>query len=256
MPSSNPLYKCGDACVVVPARYASSRFPGKPLADILGVPMVLRVCERAACVVGSEHTYVATDSGVIADVVIEAGFQIVMTSETALTGTDRVAMASETLDYKYYINVQGDEPLVNPADILRCLAVKKENQNFVINGYADLAIGEDPDDMSIPKVVMDRQKNLIYISRAAIPSSKLGKVSLEHYKKQICIYVFSSDELMLFRGLSAKGALEQHEDIEIIRFLELGLGIRMVKCANNTIAVDYPGDVQKVEAILIGEPAN
>ena len=111
-------------CVVIPARFSSSRFPGKPLVSLLGKPMVLWVVDLAIKAVGHDHVYVAEDDE-ISTVVSEAGYQVLMTSSKALTGTDRVAEASEQLDYDIYINVQGDEPLVNPLDIRKCINLKQ-----------------------------------------------------------------------------------------------------------------------------------
>ena len=112
------------ACVIIPARHASTRFPGKPLTPLLGKPMILWVAELSARAVGPEHVYVATEDTRISTVVEEAGFRALMTSKTALTGTDRLAEAAEMIDYDIYVNVQGDEPLVNPEDIKRCAELK------------------------------------------------------------------------------------------------------------------------------------
>ena len=237
------------ACVIIPARFESSRFPGKPLAKISGREMILRVCDRSAVAVGRHHVYVATDDQRIASLVKSAGYNVLITGD-ALTGTDRVAEAAAKLQYTYFINVQGDEPLLEPEDIVKCLKVKKEYPSCVVNGYANMSDDETPSDTAIPKVVFDGQENLLYISRAPIPSSKTGELVEYTYKKQVCIYVFLAEELNMFRLLGSKGAIERHEDIEILRFLESGKTVKMVKCSEKTIAVDFPSDVARVEAAL------
>src|SRR5690554_6238247 len=107
--------------VLIPARYASSRFPGKPLASLLGKPMIIWVAELSAKAVGSENVYIATDDDRISSVVSNAGYQFIMTSSASLTGTDRLAEAAQHIDADIYINVQGDEPLVSPKDILQAI---------------------------------------------------------------------------------------------------------------------------------------
>lgn len=123
------------ACVVIPARYASTRFPGKPLVPLLGKPMVLWVAELGAIAVGREHLYVATEDERIAAVVRAAGFAALITSPEAATGTDRLAEAAQLIDYDVYVNVQGDEPLVQPDDIRRCIALKSQRPDLIINGF-------------------------------------------------------------------------------------------------------------------------
>ena len=112
------------ACVIIPARYSSTRFPGKPLVSILGKPMILWVAEISARAVGIENVYVATESKMIFDLVESCGYSSIMTSINALTGTDRVAEASKNLNYDVFINVQGDEPLLDYNDIINCINLK------------------------------------------------------------------------------------------------------------------------------------
>src|SRR6056297_1667957 len=127
------------ASVIIPARFASSRFPGKPLVPLLGKPMILWVAELSARAVGVENVYIATEDKRIADAVEAGGFQAVMTSDDALTGTDRLAQAAEQVEADLYINVQGDEPLADPDDILKVRDVKLANMADVINGYSWVA---------------------------------------------------------------------------------------------------------------------
>lgn len=238
------------SCVVIPARYASSRFPGKPLIPLVGKPMILWVAELSARAVGKEHVYVATEDSRIADLVRQAGFNSLMTSSNALTGTDRLAEASRSLEYDIFVNVQGDEPLVNPADIVSCIKLKSRSPDKIINGYCWIGDDEDPANINLPKVVTNEQDHLVYISRAQLPASKIKKNEPKRYKKQVCIYGFSREELEAFSSFGRKSQLESAEDIEILRFLELDRQVIMYECHPGSLAVDVPADVSRVELAL------
>jgi 3-deoxy-manno-octulosonate cytidylyltransferase (CMP-KDO synthetase) len=236
--------------VVIPARYKSSRFPGKPLVPLLGKPMVLWVAELSAGAVGAENVYVATDDDRIAEVVRHAGFNAVMTSEAALTGTDRLAEAAMQIEADIYLNVQGDEPLLDPSDILKVRDCKQKAMDAVINGFSWVSDTEDPQSVNIPKVITTEANRLVYMSRKAIPGYKEEKNAPPRYKKQVCIYAFTADQLAAYAGFGRKSALEACEDIEILRFLELGVPVEMVETAAGTLAVDVPEDVLPVESAL------
>ena len=236
--------------VMIPARYGSSRYPGKPLVPLLGKPMILWVTELSARAVGAENVFVATEDRRIADVVEEAGFQAVMTTDDALTGTDRLAQAAEQIEADIYINVQGDETLVDPADILKVRDAKLANMDAIINGVSWVGDTEDPHSVNIPKVITNERDELVYMSRVALPGFKDDKCAPKRYKKQVCIYAFTREELAAFRAFGRKSELEHAEDIEILRFLELGKTIRMVETQPGSLAVDVPEDVAKVEAAL------
>lgn len=238
------------ACVIIPARHASTRYPGKPLTPLLGKPMILWVAELSARAVGQEHVYVATEDARIVDVVEAAGFTALMTSKTALTGTDRLAEAAEMIDYDIYVNVQGDEPLVNPDDIRRCVELKAANPELIANGFAWMGEEEDPHNVNIPKVITTEDDVMVYMSRVALPGFKVPENAPARYKKQVCIYGFTREELAAFRDFGRKGTLEACEDIEILRFQELGRKIVMYETSPGTMAVDVPGDVAPVEAAL------
>lgn len=235
--------------VIIPARFSSSRFPGKPLVPLLGKPMVLWVAELAAKAVGHQNVYVATDDARIAKVVEQAGFSFVMTGP-AQTGTDRIADAALAIEGDLFINVQGDEPLVDPLDILSIRDAKLHNPDKVINGYAWMAESEDPSNVNIPKVITNESSELVYMSRLPVPGFKEKTNAPGSYKKQVCIYAFSKDELKKYRDFGRKSALERCEDIEILRFFELGLPVMMVPTKPGSLAVDVPEDVEKVESAL------
>lgn len=236
--------------VIIPARFSSSRYPGKPLVPLLGKPMILWVAELSAKAVGADNVYIATEDDRIAEVVRSAGFQPVMTSTSALTGTDRLAEAAAQIEAELFINVQGDEPLVNPADILSIGAAKVANMEMVVNGYSWGSDQENPNNVNIPKVITNERDELVYMSRMALPGYKDPKNAPERYKKQVCIYAFTGKELDAFQKFGRKSELEYCEDIEILRFLELGKRILMVETQPGSLAVDVPEDVAGVETAL------
>jgi len=238
------------SCVIIPARYASRRYPGKPLVSLLGKPMILWVAELSSRAVGKEHVYIATEDRRISDVVRSEGFSALMTSKDALTGTDRLAEAAQMIDYDTYINVQGDEPLVDPDDIRRCIAMKQAYSDAVINGFCWISPEEDPMSVNIPKVITNEEGQLVYMSRVPLPGYKDVKNSPARYKKQVCIYGFTREQLQAFAGFRRKSYLEQSEDIEILRFLEFGHRVLMYECRPGSLAVDVPEDVPKVEAAM------
>ena len=233
--------------VIIPARYKSSRFPGKPLVNLLEKPMILWVSELSAKAVGQENVYIATDDKRISKVVVDAGFNAIMTSDKCFTGTDRLAEAAKQISADIYINVQGDEPLVNPKDIVNIIKAKELYYNEIINGYCSISSEEDPNNVNIPKVIFTEDNSLVYMSRQAIPGFKDNSQAPSQYYKQVCIYAFTADELKSYADYGRKSTLEASEDIEIIRFLEWGKKIRMVETSPGSLAVDTQEDVAKVE---------
>lgn len=239
------------AVVIIPARYASSRYPGKPLVCLLGKPMILWVAELAAQAVGVANVYVATEDSRIADVVTAANFQAVMTSDDCLTGTDRLAEAALQINADIYINVQGDEPLVDPEDIQKAINAKQQDMESIVNGFCWISENENPDSVNIPKVITTEDGKLVYMSRKALPGYKDAKCAPARFKKQVCIYAFTAEELVAFKAFGRKSELEFSEDIEILRFLEFGKTIRMFETKPGSLAVDVPDDVAAVEAALL-----
>lgn len=235
------------AVVVIPARYKSSRFPGKPLAKIHGKEMILHVAEKAELAVGKENVYVATENEKISTLVRSKGYHVILTSDNCLTGTDRVAEASKEIKADIFINLQGDEPMVNPNDIFKVIEEKKSNPKHVINCMSILHENEDQNDKKIPKVICDLNSNLLYSSRNPIPGKKEGKG--ENVMKQVCIYAFNRTHLEEYSS-NIKTPLEYQEDIEIVRFLEKGIPVKMVKVDEVSYAVDYPEDINVIEKMI------
>ncbi|MCK5696962.1 MAG: 3-deoxy-manno-octulosonate cytidylyltransferase [Gammaproteobacteria bacterium] len=230
--------------VLIPARYQSSRFPGKPLVDICGQPMIKHVWQRCCQAVGSEKVFIATDNDAIASVVTTFGGQVIMTSSDCLTGTDRLAEANQQLNCDFIINVQGDEPLINPEDIRSVIKEYLSNPEQVVNAMCKINSQEDFHSLNVPKVVCDTHSSLLYMSRAGVPLAKNGDFIAAY--KQVCIYAFSKAHLELFYASNQKTPLEAIEDIEILRFLEQGIGVKMVEVAQGSLAVDVPSDVEKI----------
>ena len=234
--------------IIIPARYKSARFPGKPLKKILGREMVLRVADRCKIISNKKDLIIATDNNLISKVVKRENFKVIMTSRNCLTGTDRVAEVAKKINSKIYINVQGDEPLVNPKDIKKIISKKIKYPNHVICGFTKIRNFENPINKNIPKVVMNKNNELVYISRALVPSSK--KKSKIQFNKQVCIYAYNKKELTKFSAMKKKSDLEKLEDIEILRFFDLDIKIKMVKLNSKTLAVDVKSDIKKVEKFL------
>jgi 3-deoxy-manno-octulosonate cytidylyltransferase (CMP-KDO synthetase) len=236
--------------IVIPARYKSSRFPGKPLAKINGREMVLIVADKASEAIGKENVYIATENMEIVKIAKNEGYNVVITSDSCLTGTDRVAEASLEIDADIFINIQGDEPLIDPNDIKKSIDLKKLYPDYVINCMSKLHKDEEASNKKIPKVICDLDQNLIYCSRNVIPGFKEKNTS--DIFKQVCIYVFNKNQLRKFHS-TEKSPLELSEDIEIVRCLEKGMKVKMLKVDKVSYAVDYPEDIKVIEENLNGK---
>ncbi len=235
--------------VVIPARYNSSRFPGKPLANLCGKPMIQHVWERCCQAVGADKVYVATDNDEIERVVLKIGGSIIRTSSECLTGTDRLAEANKTLDCDFIVNVQGDEPMISPSDIKTIVETYKNGDGSILNAMCRITEQTEFFSLTVPKVVFDQYGKLLYMSRAGIPLTKEGEFNYGF--KQVCIYAFSKEQLSFFASKNKKSELESVEDIEILRFLESGYDIKMIEVSSGSIAVDVPEDLKKAEILIL-----
>jgi 3-deoxy-manno-octulosonate cytidylyltransferase (CMP-KDO synthetase) len=237
--------------LVIPARYQSSRFPGKPLARILGKEMILRVWEKCIQAVDDPLVWVATDDDRIMDFCKQSGIQVVRTDSACMTGTDRVYEAIRGHDLDFVINVQGDEPLIDPNDIAMVIDAARKDPASIINAMCPIDNEKDFLSRTVPKVVCRRDGRLLYMSRSPIPITKSG--TFEGANKQVCIYSFPVKALEAFYSVTEKTPLENIEDIEILRFLEMGFDVKMVPVSRSSIAVDIPEDLERVEAYLRAE---
>lgn len=234
--------------IIIPARYQSSRFPGKPLALIKGKPMIRWVAD--VCKSTGFETCVATDDQRIIDEVLknQIGVRVYKTKDTHLTGTDRCAEVNEKIGADIVINVQGDEPLVSRESILDVIEAAVDTEQ-VVNATTGCSTEEEYRSRNTIKMVSTNTGNLLYASRSPIPGAKAGQ-PVAMFKKQVCIYAIPKAKLARFAwcGMKGKTYLESQEDIEILRFLELGIPVHTVPVEKGSIAVDVPEDIAKVEA--------
>ncbi len=233
--------------IVIPAREKSTRFPGKPLAQIADKPMIWHVWEKCIKAIDQSMVYIATDSQKILEEVTSFGAQAIMTNESCLTGTDRVYEAGLQIDADILINVQGDEPLLDPNDIKIVIDEALKNPDTLINAMTEIKNKEEFFSTTVPKVVFDLDMNMLYMSRAGIPSNK--KHEFVKGYKQVCIYSFPKEQLKHFYEYGKKTPFEHEEDIEILRFKELGYNIKMIIVSQSSIAVDTPEDLERVNEI-------
>lgn len=212
--------------------------------------MIIYVAEIVEKALGKENTYIATDDDNIKTEVEKYGYQVVMTPSTCLTGTDRVWEVAKVIPADIYVNVQGDEPMLNPEDIKTIAAIKSVYPDHVINGMFPIGEDENPANVNIPKVLVNKDNDLIYMSRVPIPGMKELKATMPVYYKQVCIYAFNFEELKAFGNCNEKAAYEVFEDIEILRFFDLKVPVKMVKMRQTSLAVDIPEDVERVETAM------
>ena len=242
------MQRNSDFIVVIPARYGSKRFPGKPLIDIKGVPMIVRTFNQCRKAVPASKIIVATDDKRIKKVCSKNGIKSIMTSKKCLTGTDRIAEVSKKIKKKIYINVQGDEPVCNPKDIKKIVNFAKKNPNLIINCYTEINDKKIFNSPNVPKVVFDKNEKLLFMSRSPIPSNK--KRRFIKAWRQVCIYSFPFKSLKIYTSVKKKTPLESIEDLESNRFLELGYEVKMLKMSNKSVAVDTKEDLVKVKKLV------
>jgi 3-deoxy-manno-octulosonate cytidylyltransferase (CMP-KDO synthetase) len=233
---------------VIPARYGATRFPGKVLADLGGKPVIQHVYERASRAEGLDRLLVATDDERIAEAIRRFGGEWVMTPSELPSGTDRVAYALRGVDAGIVVNLQGDEPLIDPVAIERLVRTFNEDPGVqmasVMCPLSNEGRFEDP---NVVKVVVSARGDALYFSRAPIPHSRSG--DFPPCFQHIGIYGFRRKTLDRFVEWPP-GRLEQVEKLEQLRALENGVAIRMVEIAAAPVGVDTPEDLERVRAIL------
>tara|TARA_B100000900_G_scaffold406549_1_gene417744 strand:+ start:123 stop:845 length:723 start_codon:yes stop_codon:yes gene_type:complete len=237
-----------DFLLVIPARYKSKRLLGKPLINLKGIPMIIRTYNQCKKAVHHSKILVATDDKKILNLCKKNNINVIMTSNNCLTGTDRVAEVARKIKRKFYINVQGDEPLCNPLDIKKIIRTAMKYPNKVINGFTEIKDKKMFNSPHVPKVIFRKDGNLIYMSRAAIPSNK--KKSFTKGWRQVCIYSFPYKSLKLFSNLKKKTTLERIEDLELNRFIEIGHEVKMIEMSNKSVPVDTKDDLKKVIKLI------
>jgi 3-deoxy-D-manno-octulosonate cytidylyltransferase len=234
---------------VIPARYNSSRFQGKPLCLINNVPMIKRTYDRVRKSELLDNLVVATDDLKIKEYCEKESIPVVMTSNKHLTGTDRLAEVAQKEYYDLYINIQGDEPIIDYHSINQIVDdYKKNSQSYAVyNLYKKITSKDEVGSNTIIKVVVNQNDELMYMSRHPIPFNKTTNKAV--YNKQVCIYGFTKKALEVFSNRD-KSHNEQFEDIELLRFLDLGYSVKMLETTVDSIAVDVPEDIKKVEDFL------
>ena len=247
---------------IIPARYQSSRFPGKALAELAGKPLIEHVYRRTAACKVLDGVIVATDDTRIADVVRGFGGLVRITDAAHHSGTDRLAEVARTLDHDVIVNVQGDEPLIEPAMIEQALTPLLDDPTLVMSTVRRrLTQSAEAEDPNVVKVVVDRQGFALYFSRAVIPfvrrraafsqmaaDDDVQPVSFKH----IGLYVYRRQFLLTLAGLSPT-PLERAEALEQLRALEHGYRILAVETAYDSIGVDTPEDLERVRQLLAAE---
>jgi 3-deoxy-manno-octulosonate cytidylyltransferase (CMP-KDO synthetase) len=226
--------------VFIPGRLASTRFPNKLIQPINGLPVFSWVIRSAVAAVGEQDVIVATEDKVLADLANAENVEAVITGE-AKTGTDRVALANDKVKADFVVNVQGDEPFIDPGEIRRVYELISSGAHDVVNCFCSTT---ERDNLSIPKVVIAPDGRLLYMSRADIPGSKTP-ATVQPMNKQVCIYGFRREVLEDFASFREKTPLESNEDIEILRFLELGYRVDMLEVKDSIIAIDTLEDLER-----------
>jgi 3-deoxy-manno-octulosonate cytidylyltransferase (CMP-KDO synthetase) len=237
--------------VVIPARYASSRLPGKPLVPLAGKPMIQRVYERAKLAQTATRVVVATDDQRIVDAVNAIGGEARMTRSDHRTGTERIAEVAAREPGEVFVNVQGDEPLIDPAAIDTAVgALLEEPAAQIATVATPIRHAGDIMDPNVVKTVLDFEGNALYFSRAPIPWIRDTQQKMHvKYWKHLGLYVFQRDALLEYPTLP-HGELEKIEQLEQLRWMENGWRIRVAEVAHDSVSVDVPDDVARVEKLL------
>jgi 3-deoxy-manno-octulosonate cytidylyltransferase (CMP-KDO synthetase) len=237
--------------VVIPARYGSTRLPGKPLISLAGKPMIQRVVERARLAKRVDRVIVATDDERIVKAVEGFGGEARMTRTEHRTGTERVAEVGAREEGDVFVNVQGDEPLLDPHAIdVAVNSLLEEPQASISTVVTPIKTPGDIMDPNVVKTVLDFDGNAIYFSRAPIPwvRDTASKIQVRHLK-HLGLYVFQREALLEYPTLP-QGELERIEQLEQLRWMENGWKIRVAEVEHDAVSVDVPEDVARVEKLL------
>ena len=240
-----------DVIGIIPARYSSTRFQGKVLADILGKPMIQRVWERAKQAAVLDDLIIACDDERVASVAEEFGAKVAFTAKAHASGTDRICEVINPLDVKIVINIQGDEPLIHPTMIDAVARALLDDSSIsmatVMKNIEEPRAINDP---NVVKVVIDKNNFAVYFSRSPIPfHAKESEIKLPIYFKHIGLYGYTKDFLFVYKNLPVS-YLERVECLEQLRVLEEGFRIKVIETKYDTIGVDTPEDLEKVKEYL------
>ena len=252
----NDLREEGCIIGIIPARMASSRFPGKPLAKIAGIPMIGHVYFRSKMSKILKEVYIATCDKEIADYADSIGAKAVMTADTHERASDRTAEAmlkieeSENKKVAIAVMIQGDEPMLYPDMIGEAVRPMIEDRTVeVVNLMALLKSNEEHEDPNVVKVVVDLNNYALYFSREPIPSKKKARAAIKNIYKQVPVIPFRRDSLICFNSLSP-APLEIIESVDMLRLLEHGYKVKMAATGSDTYGVDTPADLARVESLM------
>ncbi len=238
---------------IIPARMASTRFPGKPLADICGLSMIEHVRRRVLLCKQLSNVYVATCDKEIKELVEKSGGLAIMTSDKHQMCTDRVAEAAKSLDADIIINVQGDEPLINPDIFQRTLEpILKDDACKCVNLISPITSDKEFNSLNAVKTVLDLKKNILFFSREPIPSKKKYNGKYERYK-QVGMIVFTKDLLVKFSKMK-RTPLEIVESVDMLRLIENGYSVKAVIANESSYGVDVPEDLEIVKELMKKDP--
>jgi 3-deoxy-manno-octulosonate cytidylyltransferase (CMP-KDO synthetase) len=234
---------------VIPSRYAATRFPGKGLADIHGKPMIWHVHRQATKAKLLDAIVIATEDARIEKACQELGLDVVMTGDRHATGTDRVAEVTTKINAQIYVNIQGDEPMIDPRaiDSVAEAIIAASPATMASNGFNEIADPTNAVDTNVVKVVMALDGAALAYSRSPIPFPKGGPAI---FHRQLGLYAFRKTALRRFAALKA-GPLEEAENIEMLRFLEHGYRIQMARGPNEeSVSVDTKADLDRVRTLM------
>ena len=233
--------------IVIPARMGATRFPGKPLVDLLGKPMVQWVVEAARASEVAERVIVATPDQEIIDCVTAFGGEGVLTSHAHQTGTDRIAEVAELIESEVYVNVQGDEPLILASSIAACAGPLLKDSSIEMGSVYSHCPENEYENPAVVKVVTDMNGFALYFSRYPIPFERNSRVA--PVKKHVGLYAYRREALQQFAQWSM-GITESAESLEQLRFMENGVRIFMTEAEGTALAVDTPEQADEVRQLL------
>ncbi len=232
---------------IIPARYKSTRFEGKPLADICGKPMIWWVYEQVKKVRGIDEIYVATDDERIENVCKSYNMNVLMTSDKNKTPTDRIYEVSTKIEADYYISINGDEPLIDSKIIEKVIPKKKKENLYVANLMTTIKDPVQAVDSTNLKIVTNDRGEGVYISRTAVPYPK-GSMDFE-YKKHVGVYAFDKAALKYYHD-TPRGRIETIEDIDLLRYIENHVNIDFIDVNSDSLSVDNMKDLEEVRRIV------
>ena len=236
---------------VIPARYASTRFPAKLMQDLGGKTVITRTYEAAVNTQLFDDVFVVTDSSLIFDEIVNAGGKAIMSIKKHESGSDRIAEAVESLDVDIVVNVQGDEPFINASPLAKVIEVFRNDLDNKVDLASIMLEITNEDEINNPnnvKVVVDQSGFALYFSRSVIPYPREKNVGVRYFQ-HVGIYAFRKEALMAFYKLPMT-TLEASEKLEQLRYLEYGKRIKMVETTDVSIGIDTPEDLEKARKLI------